>query len=39
MGWIALVAALYYHLWISVTLIGTAITLIGVIVHARRRQI
>jgi hypothetical protein len=34
MGWLALLAAvLYYHPWLSVTLIGAAITLIGVIVN------
>jgi hypothetical protein len=38
MGWIALLtAALYYHPWISFTVIGVAITLIGVIINARRR--
>jgi hypothetical protein len=38
MGWLALIAAaLYYHPWLSITLIGAAITLIGVIVNARRR--
>jgi hypothetical protein len=38
MSWIALLAAaLYYHPWLSVTLIGVVITLIGVIIKARRR--
>jgi len=38
MGWIALLAAaLYYHPWLSLTLIGVVITLIGVIIQARRQ--
>jgi hypothetical protein len=38
MGWIALLAAaLYYHPWLSATLIGATITLIGVIMKVRRR--
>jgi len=38
MGWLALLAAaLYYHPWLSVTLMGAAITLIGVILRFRRR--
>jgi len=38
MGWIALLAAaLYYHPWLSITLIGAAITLISVMLKARRR--
>ena len=38
MGWIALLAAaLYYHPWLSTTLIGAAITLISVMIKGRRR--
>jgi len=38
MSWVALLgAALYYHPWLSITLIGVAITLIGVIVRLRRQ--
>jgi hypothetical protein len=36
MGWIALLAAvLYYHPWITVTLIGVTITVIGVTAKLR----
>jgi hypothetical protein len=36
MGWIALLAAaLYYHPWITATLIGVTVTLIGVFVSLR----
>jgi hypothetical protein len=38
MGWLApLGAALYYHPWISITVIGVAVPLIGVTINARRR--
>ena len=38
MSWVALLAAaLYYHPWLSITLIGVVITLIGVIARLRRR--
>jgi len=36
MGWIALLAAaLYYHPWVTTTLVGVTITLIGVTIRLR----
>jgi len=37
LGWIALLAAaLYYHPWITATLIGVTVTLIGVFIRLRK---
>ena len=40
MGWLSLFgAALYYHPWITTALTGVVVTLIGVILRARRTSI